>query len=463
MSIYASYTDSGHGYIAKIGLAGNLIATWDIGTDQNGVVQPFYNGLAVDGDDTIYYTTLGTKLNIIKRDKYGTILLTKVVSDVEAVYSIAIGPDGYIYTLEFAGYDIDWHISKRNASDLAVVDTMKISDAVSYELGGSKYTDVFHGLAIRSNGYIYFVKEYNTADSHERFYELWIWGNSTYSARLGTVNYPYACLSVIGVVMMNVTSNAHNTGVWRVENISSEDFETLEALNSPQNTGSDGTHFYFVGYEGTWADHVNLLIGKYESNLDKVWTLTISNSSNFVAGSICANITEVKGDYPLAPVMFPAKVQKSILREKCRNFEESMSDVCLVVNHNTTVTRRYLQETYGDTTHPESSNLRFILPSQQLIKLSNKDLIEEDFKAIINNFITNISNMFILINENNTLIKTWLDDYEPDEAGHEFTNVKMRPITIGEDLSKTMDNLFEGIIDNVTILNMNLEVLKERF
>ena len=170
-------------------------------------------------------------------------------------------------------------------------------------------------------------------------------------------------------------------------------------------------------------------------------------------------------DFPLAPVLFPAQLNKDTdeLRQKCRNFEESMSDVYLVVNHNTTVTRRYLQETYGDTIHPESSNLRFILPSQQLVKLSNKNLVGEDFKAIINNFITNISNMFILINENNTLIKAWLDDYEPDEAGHEFTNVKMRPMTIGEDLSKTMDNLFEGIVDNVTILNMNLEVLKERF
>jgi len=317
-------------------------------------------------------------------------------------------------------------------------------------------------LAIRSNGYIYFVKEYNSVDPvyHERFYELWIWGNSTYSARLATEHYPYACLSVIGATMINVLSNAYNTGVWQVMNISSEEFVELEGMNCPENVGSNGTYFYFVGYEGTWGDHINLLVGKYESNVSyKVWTLTIPNSSGYIAGSIGVNVDVVE-DYPLAPVMFPAKERGTSLREDCKNFEESMSDVCLVFNNNVKVIRLYLQEVYGDTTYPESSNLREILPSQQLVKLHGKDL---DYNAIINNFIKNISDMFVLINDNNTLIKHWLDDYEPDEAGHEFTDVKMRPIVVGKDLDKAMDDLFEGIEDNVTILNANLEVLKERF
>ena len=52
--------------------------------------------------------------------------------------------------------------------------------------------------------------------------------------------------------------------------------------------------------------------------------------------------------------------------------------------------------------------------------------------------------MFTLINENNRLVKTWLDDYEPDEEGHDFTDVKMKPITIDVDsneekLSKVME------------------------
>lgn len=168
-------------------------------------------------------------------------------------------------------------------------------------------------------------------------------------------------------------------------------------------------------------------------------------------------------DYPLSPVLFPAQHKGTPLRKKCIHFEESMSDICLNMNNNTKVIREYLQLTYGDTTYPESSNLRDVLPSQQLVKLMNKDLTEEDFKAIINNFMTNISSMFTLINENNRLVKTWLDDYEPDEEGHDFTDVKMKPIILDKDLSKTINSLFEGITDNVTILNMNLEVLKERF
>lgn len=170
-------------------------------------------------------------------------------------------------------------------------------------------------------------------------------------------------------------------------------------------------------------------------------------------------------DFPLAPVVFPAQpnMDTDELRQKCRNFEESMSDICLVLNHNVDVTKRYLLEVYGDTIYPENSNLRYVLPSQQLVKLMNKGLEAKDFNAIINNFITNISSMFSLINENNRLVKAWLDDYEPDESGHDFIDVKMRLIIVGEDLSKAMDELFENIEDNVVILNSNLELLKERF
>ena len=171
---------------------------------------------------------------------------------------------------------------------------------------------------------------------------------------------------------------------------------------------------------------------------------------------------ECPKDYPVVPVLFPAQLNKNIdgLKQKCRNFEESMSAICLAVNHNTTITRRYLQEIYGDTTYPESSNLRYILPSQQLIKILKKDA---DYKEIINNFITNISSMFTFINDNNTLVKAWLDDYMPDEIGHEFTDVKMKSVVIGDDLSKAMEDLFNGMEDNVTILNANLGVLIERF
>ena len=242
--------------------------------------------------------------------------------------------------------------------------------------------------------------------------------------------------------------------VWKIDvsDMSKVD-ESADYGGGIKALANDGTYIYCGGTttNAIWKIDV--------SDMSKVAELAYGTGINALVVSLAPALY----DYPLAPIMFPAKVRKSSLREKCVNFETSMSDVCLVFNHNVRVTREYLQLTYGDTTYPESSNLRYVLPSQQLVRLSNKDLTEEDFKAIINNFITNISGMFTLINENNTLIKTWLDDYKPDEAGHEFTNVKMKPTTVGKDLSKTMDELFEGIIDNVTILNMNLEVLKERF
>ena len=310
MSIYASYTNGSNGYIAKISLTGNLIATWNLGSAQDGVVQPYYNGMAVDSDDNVYYTTLGTKQNIIKRDKNGEILVTKNVADVEAVYSIVIGPEGYIYTLEFSGLDINWRVVKRNASDLEIVldedeneEIMIISDAASHPT--VPYSDIFHGLAVRANkGYLNFIRD--DIETHVRTYERWIWGAASAAATMETENYPYACLSVISVTMINVLSNAYNTGVWRVINMGSEEFVELDGMNCPENVGDDGTYFYFIGYEGTWGDHVNLLIEKYEVNgLAKVWTLTIPNSSSYVAGSISANIYEEAGDYPIYPVIFP--------------------------------------------------------------------------------------------------------------------------------------------------------------
>ena len=275
------------------------------------------------------------------------------------------------------------------------------------------------------------------------------------SASYGTT---IRALTVLGdyVYCAGLTGNGT---VWKMDKSDMSKVDQSADYSTSINTlGNDGTYVY-CGCSAVYT----------------VWKMDVSDMSKVdVIDYGAAVFTFIVAfappvyDYPLAPVMFPVKVRKSTLRQKCRLFEESMSDVCLVLNHNVNVTRRYLQETYGDTTYPESSNFRFVVPSQQLVRLMNKDLKAKDYNVIINNFMTNISSMFTSINENNTLVKTWLDDYMPDELGHDFTDVKMRPIIIDTDmdedkLSEVMDNLFEGIIDNVTILNMNLEVLKERF
>ena len=434
---------------------GNYLDEWEV---EQCELYHGHNVLAVDKDNNIYLLAEDNH-TIYKYNISGTLLVTK--TDVDWLYNIAVGPDGFIYTIGFDNAFNKGYIYKRRASDLVDIDWLEIDPT------GVKHYD---GFAIDVDGNFYVS---NRTDNR---YEKWTWDGGLVASRDSTSPSGIygGGLGIAGTTLgtLNETIN-----VWRPITIplALDEDETdgvLDDIPWPDRIGTVLGYFVYVGYgvryevpPGGNIWYRDRYIGKYDSDLTKIWITQIPYSINLgPAGSVCAYPFEaVTYDYPLAPVMFPAKVQRSTLEEKCRNFEESMSDVCLVVNHNTRVTREYLQLTYGGTDFDESSNLRFVLPSQQLVKLLSKNLTTKDYKELINNFITNISSMFTLINDNNTLVKTWLHDYEPTEDEHEFTDVKMKPIVVGKDLSETMDALFEGIIDNVTILNMNLEVLKERF
>lgn len=437
-NVYVVYDDgAGNYYIKSYDSDGVLLDTWSIEATEN-----IGNALCVDIDGNVY-TVTSDQHSIKKRDSSGTVTLTK--TETNYIYGIAVGPDGYIYTLESDSGQNSDYISKRNASDLVSVDTL-VLDATGW--------DTYYGLTIDSDGYFY------TVNASDKKYEIWDWTSGLMSSSSG--EYTFASLATVGDNIANVDWLAHTILIPKDWSGGETDYN-LANLDTPAALGYTYGDYYLVsGYHSG-----NVTIGKYDGSFSEVWVVKVVDNGNY--GSIGSYpFAAPVYDYPLAPIMFPAQHKGTSLREKCINFEESMSDVCLNMNNNVKVIREYLQLTYGDTTYPESSNLRDVLPSQQLVKLSNKDLKTEDFNAIINNFITNISSMFTLINENNTLVKTWLDDYEPNEEGHDFTDVKMKPIIIDKDidedkLSKIMDSLFEAIEDNVTILNMNLEVLKERF
>jgi len=258
--IYVSLKSGSTGYIYQYGLNGNLIDTWNIGSE---IVNDNYNSLAVDINYNVY-TVEENKNQIMKRNSNGILLLTK--NETNTIYSIAVGPDGYIYTLDYNS-GVDVHISKRNLSDLVVVDSM-IIDADGH--------DVFHGLAIDSSGYIYFVRD--DTDTYDEWYERWEWGGGTYLRRLKTEKYVYAKLAVIGIKrMVNCQGLGYDRGVYYVYNVISEDFIELEDLYKPINVGNDVSHFYIMGYK----EDDSIVIGKYDSYLNKVWTVSIPNSSNY--------------------------------------------------------------------------------------------------------------------------------------------------------------------------------------
>jgi hypothetical protein len=387
---------------------------------------------------------------LFKYSNDGTLIVSKVMPENETY--MAMGSDGYLYTLTAYGD----HVNRRSLSTLEVIASIEITHGEEHFWLCFDSENYLYTYCKDTKSYIKFLMEDGTGtiiDSHVKQYE--VLANRGEWEILGdylvSTHRILFYSELFGIMPISLTEDM-------------SDFPTVGIPTGHQVGLAQDSEFWYLAGLNVAED--GIIMEKYDS--DRTWVSTVvlttdwndDNRNSTTTLSDGVFVIEKAYDYPLSPIMFPAKNRSTTLKQDCINFEESMSDICLVFNNNVKVTRLYLQEVYGDTTYPENSNLREVLPSQQLVKLHGEDL---DFKAIINNFISNVSDMFILINENNALIKQWLDDYEPDELGHDFTDVKMRPIIIGEDLSKTMNALFEGIIDNVTILNMNLDLLKERF
>lgn len=157
-----------------------------------------------------------------------------------------------------------------------------------------------------------------------------------------------------------------------------------------------------------------------------------------------------------------------MLEQKCINFERSMNEVCMTINHNTYVTNLYLQDTYASDTYVECDDFRDIKPSEQLGKLELEKLENKDYIEIINNFIKNIKESFLLYNQNMEILRTWLHDYDPSTEGHEYTDLvfdidEMKGEKTKEELEEIIDKLFEKVKREIIPINNNIEMLIERF
>lgn len=158
-----------------------------------------------------------------------------------------------------------------------------------------------------------------------------------------------------------------------------------------------------------------------------------------------------------------------MLKNKCILYERSMNEVCMTVNHNTDVTLSYLRATFNEgTTHGESNDFQHIKPSEQLGKLMLKKLEDKDYINIINKFIKNIKENFLIYNQNNEILRTWLHDYDPSTEGHEYADVIFDMEEMGSDksekeLEKIMDTLTDKVKREIIPINNNIEMLIERF
>jgi len=157
-----------------------------------------------------------------------------------------------------------------------------------------------------------------------------------------------------------------------------------------------------------------------------------------------------------------------MLKDKCINFERSMNEMCMTLNHNADVTGNYLYLTYDGGLHGESNDFQHIKPSEQLGKLELEELENKDYKDIINNFIKNVKENVMTYNHNNELLRTWLHDYDPDTEGHEYIDIifdmeEIKDEKTSEELEKIFDTLMEKVKREIIPINNNIEMLIERF
>jgi hypothetical protein len=154
-----------------------------------------------------------------------------------------------------------------------------------------------------------------------------------------------------------------------------------------------------------------------------------------------------------------------MLKNKCINFERSINEVCMTMNHNADVTDNYLYLTYAGTDY---DGFQHIKPSEQLGKLTLEELEDKDYTDIINNFIKNVKENVMIINHNTELLRTWLHDYDPSTEGHEYIDVvfdmeEIEGEKTSEELEKIFDTLMEKVKREIIPINCNIEMLIERF
>jgi len=246
--------DNGAGtyYIKSYKTDGTLVDTWTIEATEN-----IGNPIAVDVNTNVY-TISGNQHSIRKRNSSGTLTLTK--TETNYIYDIAVGPDGYIYTLEFDSAYNSGYISKRNASDLVSVDTKEIDSSGS---------NTYYGFTIDSDGDFYVM---NDSDSN---YERWNWTSGLVSS-VTALHTTFNSLGVVGTKLADI--HWLNHALTRLKDLSGGETDVdLTDLTSPGAVSSIGSHFLFAGYSSGSV----VAMGKYDTDLTKVWTVTVASSSNY--------------------------------------------------------------------------------------------------------------------------------------------------------------------------------------
>jgi len=153
------------------------------------------------------------------------------------------------------------------------------------------------------------------------------------------------------------------------------------------------------------------------------------------------------------------------LRRKCRIFQDNSVEYALVINHNARVMQQFLNmmTTYMDA--DEYNTFKPIIPTQHLNALAREVLGVKDFKAIINNFISNSIDNANNVNNNFQLIRSGLSAYAyTEDEGFNDITIRTRQVEDNnpdvEGLKKVIDRLNLEMANNYIVINHNLRVLR---
>ena len=251
-------------YINSYTADGVYIDQWEIET-----TELYYgeNVLCVDVDGNVY-TITGDNHSIKKRDSDGNLILTK--TETNYIYNIAAGPDGYIYTVEYDSAFNNGYISKRNAATLVSEDT-EIIDA------GGLLGNAWDGFAIDSDGNLYLVNATNDR------YEKWTWGAGMVTSRNSVNPISSGGLGIAGTKLGSNDASGRHPITIPLALDENETDGVLEDIPRPYKVGTISGFFLYFGQDNSGGEW----IGKYTSDLTKVWTLELPAGATG-PGSICA-------------------------------------------------------------------------------------------------------------------------------------------------------------------------------
>ena len=242
------------GWLKQYDLDGTLLNTWDVPKNVYD-----YNSMCADNQNNVYITYGDS---IVKRNVSGSIVLTK--TGINFADSVAIGADGYLYTLE-----TDNKVHKRDLSTLTSQSYITLTSGKSY-----------CGLVLDSDNNIYTVNDTNDV------VEKWTSTGSKIASH--SISYAFSSsLGLAGDYLVRVSSAVGGHSYIIHKNLSSgEVVFSLTNIDYPYMVGSLSDRYLFIGTSYTDG---NFYLEKYSLSKTLDWNIVVEDTEIYdYSGQVAA-------------------------------------------------------------------------------------------------------------------------------------------------------------------------------